>query len=94
MQPPRNPWLCVMIVGTMSIVLIIGVLGMFLMNFYGKTVSDSLNTLIGSALGSLGTFLVIPRRGDVGAGEAAAVPSPPRTAPTVETTMPTRVTGP
>lgn len=93
MQHPRNPWLCVLIVGAFALTLLVGLVGFILLALAKIEPPIALVSLVSGAAGSLGTFLVMPRRGDVGAGESQAQVEQ-RHAPTAEAIPATRNPGP
>lgn len=77
-MPPRNPWVCILIISILGLVAIGGTVGMVLLPIYGKPVAGELNVLVGGALGSLSSFLVQVPRGSVGAPTGHIDPATPK----------------
>ncbi len=76
MHQQRNPYLCIMIVGTFGLVTVIGVVGLMILSFANREPNSAVVGIIGTAIGSLGTFLVTPPRGSLGLGhDAPAAPA-------------------
>ena len=69
----RNPWLCITIVATLGLTLLVGVVGMVVLSAYGKTVPGELTATIGTCVGALSSFLVMPPRGSIGTGNGGVV---------------------
>ncbi len=65
--PPRNPWICIAIIGILGVVAVGGLAFIGVLALQGKPGSGELNLLVGGAMGSLSSFLVQVPRGSVGA---------------------------
>jgi hypothetical protein len=71
----RNPYLCVLIVTALGLCGIVGMVGVILMGLYGKEPPGSVVAIVSGCIGSLSSFLVMPPRGSVGAGDAQKGPA-------------------
>lgn len=74
---PRNPYLCLTIVGMLGGVMLLGMLGIVILSAMGKEPPASLVALASGAAGSLGSFLVSVPRGSAGSDSAHSSKSDP-----------------
>jgi hypothetical protein len=63
---PRNPYICITIVGIMGTVSVLGLVGIFVLALFGKQSPESMITIVAGAVGALSSFLVQVPRGSVG----------------------------
>ena len=73
---PRNPYICITIVGIMGTVSVLGLVGIFVLALFGKQSPESMITIVAGAVGALSSFLVQVPRGSVGFPDSD--PPPPQ----------------
>ena len=71
----RNPWLCIVIAGTLGVVAVTGMVGLVLLPAVGVESTGPLVAIVSGCVGSLSSFLVSVPRGSVGVPEQAATPA-------------------
>lgn len=70
----RNPWLCLVIAGTIGLTVLACVGGIIAASVTGHEPHSSLTTIAATCVGALASFLVVPPRSQVGVGG----PNPPQ----------------
>lgn len=64
----RNPYLCLVIVGSLGLCSLVGVVGMFALAYAGRAVPGEAIAIVAGAVGSLSSFLTRPPKGSAGTG--------------------------
>ena len=77
---PHNPYICLLVVGLIGAIAILGTGGIMVASMYQRDVPQALVAIVSTCLGSLASFLVSLPRGTAGLGAANGAVTPQKAA--------------